>query len=1193
MRQGVFVPGAQRGAARQAITWGRCGLAHLATAGCSFLLALGPSLLQAQVVEPASQLSSTRVVVYERDPLTGVVTAETTQPDVAPHCVRREFTHDAHGNVTATRERNCASGTASGTAAFDTRVHQTAYAATAQSTAGIYPSSRTNPAGHGQQLEYDNAWGSPTRETDPNGLSTTHTQDSLGRRTRSVWPDGRVTNWRYDYCNAQGTSSGSVPVPSGVAPCAPRAVLRVLEVPTRGEGGPINGAVRATYFDPQGREVQQQTLSFAAGDGAAPGTNRRWATVRTEYDVAGRVQRKSDPFFDGDTPVYTRFTYDALGRTTLQSKPSPYAPGGLQQTAHRYGPRKVISVNARGQQQTREFDEHGRILRVIDALAQQQRYHFSAWAGVHLIRDALGHTTQIHYDQGGHKARMVDPGMGTWTYQHDPLGQLRAQTSPKGQTATLHYDTLGRMVQRTEPDLVSHWHYDTTASGASCATSATSTTSKGQLCEATADNQYRRLRQFDAWGRLVQERTTLDAGTAYVSQLHYDADSRVARQTWPTGLAVDHLYDGPTGALTELRLAPSGQSIWKRQGNDARGQFTQVWYGNGAQTLNTYDSQTGLLQASRAGPSGAPTTLIDQAYDYNPLGHLSKRSDHRHGTEEIFTYDELNRLTRSLLNNTARAQLLRNIAYGYDALGNISSNSEVGTYTYARGPGARPHALLRIDGQAGKLANPTYTYDPNGNVLSVAGTNGPQRSHTWTSFDNPLSFSLSQGEVQVDFLYGPEHQRIREVKRKATEGVASQKTVHVLHPDNEGALYFEREVTQAGPGTGQAENRHYISAEKGAFLLITNASALQASPVATTLTDAEQRYWHKDHLGSIVASTSANMDVIERMAYDPFGKRRHIDGSFDQTGSIDASSTNRGFTGHEHLDELDFIHMNARVYDPDVGRFLSPDPTVPEFTNPQAYNRYAYTINNPLNLVDRNGFAHTSPGSDGGESNSSNGTPSGDGNGPSGGSGDAGGDSIGVGPKPGDKDTLAATGVVGTTVAQLSLRTVPVPGIPKTPPKTPSQADAMGVPPTVAPPAPVQLPTPPSMVDSLRLASPAWGLIHDIATSISWGALTTNQVASDETNPQKISDDAVNNLTRGLRPELDKRQRMVRGHFVSDKGDAQESFNSLPGEMGPNDQKTLPDKSVAGIHTSTTTGLTTVHVNRPPGRQDVKVRHTK
>lgn len=73
------------------------------------------------------------------------------------------------------------------------------------------------------------------------------------------------------------------------------------------------------------------------------------------------------------------------------------------------------------------------------------------------------------------------------------------------------------------------------------------------------------------------------------------------------------------------------------------------------------------------------------------------------------------------------------------------------------------------------------------------------------------------------------------------------------------------------------------------------------------------------------------------------------------TGRIDASSTSRGFTSHEHLDELDFIHMNARVYDPDIGKFLSADPTVPGMYNPQAYNCYAYTRNNPLSFVDKTG----------------------------------------------------------------------------------------------------------------------------------------------------------------------------------------------------------------------------------------------
>jgi RHS repeat-associated protein len=100
--------------------------------------------------------------------------------------------------------------------------------------------------------------------------------------------------------------------------------------------------------------------------------------------------------------------------------------------------------------------------------------------------------------------------------------------------------------------------------------------------------------------------------------------------------------------------------------------------------------------------------------------------------------------------------------------------------------------------------------------------------------------------------------------------------------------------------------------------------------------------------------------VIERMAYEPFGKRRFTNGQYDQAGTIDAQSTNRGFTGHEHLDSLDFIHMNARVYDPDIGRFLSPDPTIPYTNNPQSFNRYSYGMNNPLNTVDPTGFTNES-----------------------------------------------------------------------------------------------------------------------------------------------------------------------------------------------------------------------------------------
>ncbi|VVH51526.1 hypothetical protein BPUTSESOX_170, partial [uncultured Gammaproteobacteria bacterium] len=65
--------------------------------------------------------------------------------------------------------------------------------------------------------------------------------------------------------------------------------------------------------------------------------------------------------------------------------------------------------------------------------------------------------------------------------------------------------------------------------------------------------------------------------------------------------------------------------------------------------------------------------------------------------------------------------------------------------------------------------------------------------------------------------------------------------------------------------------------------------------------------------------------------------------------------TNRGFTGHEHIDEMGFIHMNGRVYDPQIGRFLSADPYIQDPYNTQSYNRYSYVINNPLKYTDPTG----------------------------------------------------------------------------------------------------------------------------------------------------------------------------------------------------------------------------------------------
>jgi RHS repeat-associated protein len=113
-------------------------------------------------------------------------------------------------------------------------------------------------------------------------------------------------------------------------------------------------------------------------------------------------------------------------------------------------------------------------------------------------------------------------------------------------------------------------------------------------------------------------------------------------------------------------------------------------------------------------------------------------------------------------------------------------------------------------------------------------------------------------------------------------------------------------------------------------------------------------YICRDYLGSINVVTDANGAIVQEMAYDPWGRLRnpHTHQLYENEPTL---FLGRGFTGHEHLQWYGLINMNARLYDPLVGRFLSPDPYVQDPTNTQNYNRYSYVLNNPLKYTDPTG----------------------------------------------------------------------------------------------------------------------------------------------------------------------------------------------------------------------------------------------
>ncbi|MBT3206888.1 MAG: RHS repeat-associated core domain-containing protein [Bacteroidetes bacterium] len=145
---------------------------------------------------------------------------------------------------------------------------------------------------------------------------------------------------------------------------------------------------------------------------------------------------------------------------------------------------------------------------------------------------------------------------------------------------------------------------------------------------------------------------------------------------------------------------------------------------------------------------------------------------------------------------------------------------------------------------------------------------------------------------------------------------------------------------------------HYISAPSGLFAVYTKETGQ----------NDKLQYIHTDHLGSIQTITDESGQIDATYSYDAWGRQRDATNWFlYYTTPLQAFS--RGYTGHEHLSDFGLINMNGRLYDPVLGRMLSPDNYVQMPGNSQNYNRYSYCMNNPLIYTDPSGeFWHLAIG---------------------------------------------------------------------------------------------------------------------------------------------------------------------------------------------------------------------------------------
>ena len=367
--------------------------------------------------------------------------------------------------------------------------------------------------------------------------------------------------------------------------------------------------------------------------------------------------------------------------------------------------------------------------------------------------------------------------------------------------------------------------------------------------------------------------------------------------------------------------------FWRAKDRDAAGRLRAVVHGNGLTTHWHYNQATGTLDRIATGLLWENLRELD--YQYDPHSNVIRRSDRTNDIEETFQYDRLDRLSLARVSSHTDPTEAYNhsTTYRYDLSGNITHKSDLGSYQYDQ-----PYRLASAGSR-----HQNYRYDANGNVTSGGG-----RHLTWSSFNKPTR--MSQGGATTSFSYGPERHRYRRIDQ--LEGQTTTR------------LYLGKRYEQISTGD-RTTHKYFIYAGD-------QLAAIHFDEVdhRGDQSDYQTRYLHTDALGSVDLITDGAGGVVDKLSFDPSGQRRTATWRSVQErlgqASLAPLLTNRGFTGHEHVDALGIIHMNGRIYDPELGRFLSADPTMQHPYSTQGQNRYAYVQNNPLKYVDMSGFGFLS-----------------------------------------------------------------------------------------------------------------------------------------------------------------------------------------------------------------------------------------
>lgn len=629
---------------------------------------------------------------------------------------------------------------------------------------------------------------------------------------------------------------------------------------------------------------QELTYQYDALDRLIATGDRMDTTAQYVYDANDNVVES----IDGEGK-HTYFTYDAMNRLVQITD----ANGGVSQYMYDNNGNILTFTDANGHTTSFVYDALNRQVSSTDALGHTTTHVYDANGNMTSITDAKGQTTAYTYDANGQLTQIAFADGKTRTFEYDGNGNVIRQKDEADRYTTFTYDVLDRLTTKTYPDNSTHqFTYDL----------------NGNMLSAVNVNATVQF-TYDAAGQVLSE-TLNGKATTY----SYNTRQRTVGITYPGGRSITEQYDY-RGRLAAIVENENDVVSFNYNNNDF---LTQRTYQNGTATNYTYDLLNCLTRIMDN------PQVMDVEMTYDAVGNMLSKKDLLHPTKsEGYTYDAINQLISFkkgvMTTGVEIPNPMQQIQYVLDAVGNHSTVTEDGQTTTYTANSRNAYSAV------GGTSPYTPQYDLNGNLAQ-------DDHHTYAyDFDNHL-ISVDNGNTAI-YVYDALGRRIQKTVISTSSMTASSPTV--VEPAETTTHYYYS-------GNQVIEERDATDNVTATYLY-----GIGIDDVLQMHRNGRDYWYHKNHLGSVVALTDGQGGVVERYEYDPYGKLT-IYNANDSVLVLSAVGNIYYFTGREYDFETGLYHYRARSLHPGLGRFMQHDPLL----YVDAMGLYHYVGNMPTILVD-------------------------------------------------------------------------------------------------------------------------------------------------------------------------------------------------------------------------------------------------